>query len=89
MDLVILADRGGQKFTDPRIDEHVLPVWFDHFATHDPAVWDKYNIEQWVSGTAPAVSAVASPQDLGAELHTGLKKPTRIKGPIKYRLRST
>lgn len=44
LDLVILADRGGQKFTDPRIQENVLPVWFDHFATHDPANWQKYNI---------------------------------------------
>jgi hypothetical protein len=44
MDLVILADRGGQKFSDPRIQEHVLPIWFDHFATHDPANWQKYNI---------------------------------------------
>jgi hypothetical protein len=44
LDLVILADRGGQKFDDPRISEHVLPVWFDHFATHDPAVWQKYNV---------------------------------------------
>ncbi|HEX7895485.1 MAG TPA: hypothetical protein VF447_14905, partial [Terriglobales bacterium] len=44
MDLVILADRGGQKFSDPRIQEHVLPLWFDHFATHDPANWQKYNI---------------------------------------------
>ena len=44
MDLVILADRGGQKFSDPRIQENVLPLWFDHFATHDPANWQKYNI---------------------------------------------
>jgi len=44
LDLVILADRGGQKFTDPRIQENVLPVWFNHFATHDPAVWVKYNV---------------------------------------------
>jgi hypothetical protein len=39
LDLVILADRGGQKYTDPRIQEHVLPVWFDHSATHDPGTW--------------------------------------------------
>jgi hypothetical protein len=44
LDLVILADRGGQKFSDPRIRENVLPVWFNHFATHDPAVWAKYNV---------------------------------------------
>ena len=39
LDLVILADGGGQRFHDPRIREHVLPVWFNHSATHDPAVW--------------------------------------------------
>lgn len=44
LDLVILADRGGQRFPDPRIQEHVLPVWFDHFATHDPANWRKYDV---------------------------------------------
>jgi hypothetical protein len=45
LDLVILADRGGQKFSDPRIHESVLPIWFDHFATHNPANWDRYNIK--------------------------------------------
>jgi len=45
LDLVIHADRGGQKFSDPRIHENVLPIWFDHFATHNPANWDRYNIK--------------------------------------------
>lgn len=44
LDLVILADRGGQKFTLPQITENVLPVWFDHFATHKPEIWKKYNV---------------------------------------------
>ncbi len=44
LDLVILADRGGQKFTDPRIKENVLPIWFNHGATRDPDVWKNYNI---------------------------------------------
>jgi len=44
LDLVILADGGGQKFSDPRITEHILPIWFDHSATHDPAVWQRYNL---------------------------------------------
>jgi hypothetical protein len=43
-DLVLLADGSGSRFTDPRYNEHVLPVWFNHSATHDPAVWTKYNI---------------------------------------------
>ncbi len=44
LDLVILADGGGQRFEDPNIAENVLPIWFDHFATHDPANWQKYDI---------------------------------------------
>lgn len=44
LDLVILADRGGQRFHDGRIQEHVLPIWFDHFATHDPANWQRYDV---------------------------------------------
>ena len=43
-DLVILADRGGQKYNHPQIQEHVLPVWFNHAATHDPDVWRNHNI---------------------------------------------
>ena len=41
LDLVILADRGGQRGSDNRIQEHVLPTWFDHFATHDPGTWEE------------------------------------------------
>jgi hypothetical protein len=44
MDLVLLADGGGARFTDPRYDDHVLPVWFNHSATHDPKVWQKYGV---------------------------------------------
>jgi hypothetical protein len=44
LDLVILADGGGQKFSDPRIKETILPIWFNHSATHDPAVWQRYNL---------------------------------------------
>jgi len=44
MDLVILADGGGQRFNDPRIHENVLPVWFNHSASHDPANWQTYNV---------------------------------------------
>jgi hypothetical protein len=44
LDLVILADRGGQKFTLPQITENVLPIWFDHSATHEPEIWQKYNV---------------------------------------------
>jgi hypothetical protein len=44
LDLVILADGGGQRYNDPNIQEHVLPIWFDHFASHSPAVWKKYKV---------------------------------------------
>jgi hypothetical protein len=44
LDLVILADRGGQRFYDNRIQENVLPLWFDHSATHDPGIWVTYNV---------------------------------------------
>ena len=45
LDLVILADGGGQRFYDDRIHENVLPAWFDHFATHDPAIWERYDVK--------------------------------------------
>lgn len=44
LDLVILADGGGQRFRDARIREEVLPLWFDHSASRDPAVWRKHQV---------------------------------------------
>ena len=44
LDLVILVDGGGQKFNDPRIKENILPIWFDHFASHYPSVWQRYRL---------------------------------------------
>jgi len=44
LDIVLLADGSGSRFADPRYNEHVLPVWFNHSATHDPAIWTKYNV---------------------------------------------
>ena len=44
MDLVILADGNGQRFRDPKIQEIVLPIWFNHSASHDPAVWASHNL---------------------------------------------
>jgi hypothetical protein len=48
MDLVVLADHGGQRFNLQQIEEHVLPIWFDHSATHDPDVWNRHGIAQWL-----------------------------------------
>jgi hypothetical protein len=44
LDLVILADRGGQRYRHPQIEENILPIWFEHSATHEPAVWEKHNV---------------------------------------------
>ena len=44
LDLVLLADGSGSRFTDPRYNEHVLPLWFNHFKSHDPATWTRFNI---------------------------------------------
>lgn len=48
-DLVILADGGGQRFRHPDIRETVLPIWFDHSASHDPQVWRNHNVAQTIA----------------------------------------
>jgi len=47
MDLVILLDQGGQLFQHPQIEEHILPIWFQHSATHSPDVWKKHVASGW------------------------------------------
>ncbi len=47
-DLVILADFGGQTFTHPRIEENVLPIWFNHSASHEPDVWTTHDVPAMV-----------------------------------------
>ena len=42
-DLVILVDRGGQRFRDSRVKEH-RNGWFDHAAPHQPAHWDAHGL---------------------------------------------
>jgi hypothetical protein len=42
-DLVILVDRGGQRFRDARVKEH-RNGWFDHAAPHQPAYWDAHGL---------------------------------------------
>lgn len=49
MDLVILADGGGQRFSHPDIKEIVLPVWFDHGAAHEPQVWKDNKVAQKIA----------------------------------------
>ena len=48
-DLVILADGGGQRFRHPDILETVLPIWFDHSASHDPQVWQKHKVARTIA----------------------------------------
>ena len=45
LDLVVLADGGRQHFRDPRVHEHVLPLWFTHSATRQPDVWRRHKID--------------------------------------------
>jgi hypothetical protein len=42
-DLVILVDRGGQRFRHPRVIER-RNGWFDHAAPHEPAYWDAHGL---------------------------------------------
>ncbi|HEX9670531.1 MAG TPA: hypothetical protein VGC93_13750 [Thermoanaerobaculia bacterium] len=47
LDLVILADAGGQRFPQGSgIREHVLPIWFSHSASHDLEVWKAHELER-------------------------------------------
>jgi hypothetical protein len=48
LDLVILVDGGAQKFSHPQIEENLLPVWFNHSASHDPQVWQDHNVQAMV-----------------------------------------
>ena len=47
MDVVLLLDSfvsgALSEFTDPRIEEHTLALWFDHSATHNPDTWNNPN----------------------------------------------
>jgi pimeloyl-ACP methyl ester carboxylesterase len=44
-DLVIMADRGGQRFRTNQfnIEEH-RHGWFDHSSTHESAYWDNHGL---------------------------------------------
>jgi hypothetical protein len=45
LDWVILADRGGTYFNQPKITDHMLPQWFwKHADTHSPAIWEQYGL---------------------------------------------
>ncbi|HUA16979.1 MAG TPA: hypothetical protein VMG31_16920 [Verrucomicrobiae bacterium] len=89
LDLVILADRGGQKFADPRIEEHVLPIWFDHSASHTPAVWTKYNVKQWIVGAPPAPAPPAPDLDAIADaFRKGSTRPIPVGPPMKFKPKS-
>ena len=44
LDLVILADGGGQRYRVDGIRENKLPIWFNHAASHDPDVWRDHDV---------------------------------------------
>jgi len=48
LDLVIVADRGGQTFQPPAAHQAMVTSyvngWFDHGATNDPAYWERYDL---------------------------------------------
>jgi len=44
-DLVILLDRGGQRFRTDEFDiREERHGWFDHSSTHEPAYWDQHDL---------------------------------------------
>ena len=44
-DLVIMADRGGQRYRTNEIDiEEHRNGWFDHTSTHEPEYWDRHGL---------------------------------------------
>jgi hypothetical protein len=44
-DLVIIADRGGQRFRTSAFDiEEHRHGWFDHSSTHELAYWDSHGL---------------------------------------------
>lgn len=48
-DLVIMGDRGGQRFHDTRIKEVVLPFWYlGHDATRKAQTWSRESIDGWL-----------------------------------------
>ncbi len=55
LDLVILGDRGGQRFPkDSGIRERILDLWFSHSASHEPEVWKANHLEQALPGSVCA-----------------------------------
>jgi hypothetical protein len=48
LDLVIIADLGGQTFTPPPAEAgkvtSLVNGWFDHSSTHQPAYWDQHHL---------------------------------------------
>lgn len=49
VDIVILMDRGGQRFPPGTIKEHLLPFWFTaHNATLKPKNWEKFRLYKYL-----------------------------------------
>lgn len=49
LDLVILMDRGGQRFPKGTISEHILPLWYTgHSAATKPKTWQNRKLDRFV-----------------------------------------
>ena len=54
-DLVIMADRGDQRFDHPQVREHVLPMWFGrHDSSRRSSTWQSRNLARYLD--SPIVS---------------------------------
>jgi len=48
-DLIIMADRGRQRFDDARVQEIILPIWFGrHGTTRRSSTWRDQNLMQYL-----------------------------------------
>lgn len=81
-DLTIMADRGDQRFSDPRIREHVLPVWFGrHDSSRRSSTWRNRNLVQYLDSPALAKETdMPAPQSPRPAIPK-FEYQVRVKGP--------
>ena len=83
-DLIIMADRADQRFQDPRIREHVLPVWYGrHDSSRRSSTWRSHDLVQHLD--SPAISKQAAPPTPPPRrpLAPAFQYVVRIKGPVE------
>jgi hypothetical protein len=91
-DLVIMADRGDQRFPDhPQIAEHVLPIWFArHDSSRRSSTWRREQLAAYLdattaspSTTAPAVPPLPSPEPASPPPVRAFEQFVAVKGPVE------